>query len=151
MVNMNEDPAEASPPIGEYLVGGQMMTYRQETLRVYEQARSKLKQKPDMPATWDHGKSWWDKLPVNLQLVHNLRHNSWRFSPPKRDGYSVSDRRGQWAQPNLVEVDVSMPYEYTSTGRETAPVRHERVIDYGIPDVEWDELTDEQKQRVMAL
>jgi hypothetical protein len=148
-MNNSDSPEDAHPPRGEYLVGGEMMTYRQEVLRVYNQ---ESKMKPvDMPQTWPYSEEWWNKLPVELQLVHKLRHHSWKFEPPKRTIDDWADRRGQWAQPNLVEVDVSMPYEYISIGEDIAPVRRERVIDYSIPDLEWVELTKEEQQRLMAL
>jgi len=128
----------------EYLVGGEMMTYRQETLRVYDQERCGMDNR-DMPDTWAYGQKWWDKIPVRLQNLHRMRHGTWRFEKPKRSIWSWAETRGQWAQPDLMEVHASMPPELDREVRKT-----KASPSYAVPDIPLEDMTEEQVQRLMA-
>jgi len=147
MVNKPMDPQNTSVSGGE-----QMMTYRQQTHREYHEPRLFREPKGGMPVpeSWSADERFWHQLVTNLKALY--MQDEHELPPLNLDTFpSVGDRRGQWAQPDLVEADVSMPYEYTKVSDERPAVKRERVIDYSLPDAEWDELTKEQQQRLMAL
>ena len=151
MVNQSEDPQQPRPE-DEYLGDSQMMTYRQQTHREYHEPRLFREPKGGLPVpeSWPADERFWQQLDTNLKALYMQRE--YELPPLDVETFpSVGERRGQWAKPDLVEADVSMPYEYIKVSDEGDAVKRERVIEYSLPDAEWDELTKEQQQRYMAL
>jgi len=128
------------------------MTYRQQTHREYHEPRLFREPKGGLPvpASWPADERFWQQLDTNLKALY--MQGEYELPPLDVETFpSVSERRGQWAKPDLVEADVSMPYEYIKVSDEGDAVKRERVIEYSLPDAEWDELTKEEQQRYMAL
>lgn len=125
---------------------------RRLTHREYHEPRLFREPRGGMPVpeSWPADERFWHQLDTNLKSLY--LHDEYESPPLNLDTFpSVGERRGQWAQPDLVEADVSMPYEYTSLNDDGDMVKRERIIDYTTPDREWQDLTPDEQRRLMAL
>ena len=102
----------------------------------------------EVPDTWMYDEEWWHALPTNLKLQH-MNHHAPPLPPVEYHNHRqvLSERRGQWAHPDRVEVDMLWPHRTTDDGDRML----ERTDHYAIPDKEWEELTPDEQRRLMAL
>ena len=142
--NENEqrtDDNQNGPPEDGHTAGGQPMTHRQQTHRDYHEPRLFREPRGGMPVpeSWPADERFWHQLDTNLKALYV--RDEYELPPLDLDTFpGVGDRRGQWANPDLVEADVSWP-----------PLGGERGVDYSLPDVEWEKMTPDEQRRYMAL
>ena len=99
--------------------------------------------------TWDGDIKYWQQLDPHIRTSIYQYHELYEDGEwvgveiPGNFRRSVEEfaiRRGQWAQPDLVEADMHWSHYEGSD--------YER---YALKDKPWDEMTESEKQRFMAL
>jgi hypothetical protein len=124
---------------------------RKRSYEAYMTSPFKLKKYPiETPHdTWEGDFRFWEQLDPHIRTSIYQYHELYEDGEwvgveiPGSFRRSVEEfaiRRGQWAQPDLVEADMHWSHYEGSD--------YER---YALKDKPWDEMTESEKQRFMAL